>query len=72
MDYLKVDHDNVHGLDVVVNFTIEEINNVEKADLTQELFDKLFGPGVVTSVTELKAKIKEELGLDPSSFLRFN
>ncbi|MEQ3689982.1 MAG: trigger factor [Flavobacterium sp.] len=60
MDYLKVDHDSVHGLDIVVNFTIEEINNVEKADLTQELFDKLFGEGTVSSVDDLKAKIKED------------
>ncbi|MBH14067.1 MAG: trigger factor, partial [Leeuwenhoekiella sp.] len=26
----------------------------------QDLFDKLYGPGVITSVTELKEKIKEE------------
>ena len=60
MDYLKVSHDNVHGLDILVNFTIEEINAVEKATLNQELFDKLFGEGAVTSVEEVKAKIKEE------------
>lgn len=60
MDYLKVSHDDVHGLDVTVDFTIEEINAVEKAELNQELFDKLFGEGVVTSVEELKSKIKED------------
>lgn len=60
MDYLKVSHDDVHGLDINVDFTIEEINSVEKAELNQELFDKLFGPGVVTSVEEVKAKIKED------------
>lgn len=60
MDYLKVSHDDVHGLDVTVAFTIEEINSVEKAELNQELFDKLFGEGTVTSVEELKAKIKED------------
>jgi trigger factor len=60
MDYLKVDHDNVHGLDIEVNFTIEEINTSEKAELNQELFDKLFGEGNVTSVEEVKAKIKED------------
>lgn len=60
MDYLKVSHDDVHGLDVIVAFTIEEINSVEKAELNQELFDKLFGEGTVTSVEELKAKIKED------------
>ena len=60
MDYLKVSHDDVHGLDINVDFTIEEINSVEKAELNQELFDKLFGPGVISSVEELKAKIKED------------
>jgi trigger factor len=60
MDYLKVGHDDVHGLDINVDFKIEEINSVEKAELNQELFDKLFGPGVISSVEELKAKIKED------------
>ncbi|MCG2610789.1 trigger factor [Flavobacterium sp. SM15] len=60
MDYLKVDHDGVHGLDIEVSFTIEEINTSEKAELNQELFDKLFGAGNVTSVEELKGKIKED------------
>lgn len=60
MDYLKVSHDDVHGLDVEVNFTIEEINTSEKAELNQELFDKLFGEGNVSSVEELKGKIKED------------
>jgi trigger factor len=60
MDYLKVGHDDVHGLDIEVNFTIEEINTSEKAELNQELFDKLFGEGKVTSVEELKGKIKED------------
>ncbi|CCG52383.1 Trigger factor (TF) [Flavobacterium indicum GPTSA100-9 = DSM 17447] len=60
MDYLRVAHDDVHGLDIEVNFTIEGIDAVEKAELNQELFDKLFGEGVVKSVEDLKAKIKED------------
>ena len=47
-------------LDVQVTFTISEVNTRELADLDQELFDKLFGPGVVNSVTELRAKITED------------
>jgi len=60
MDYLAVSHDDVHGLEVEVTFTIDEVNTHEPAVLDQELFDKLFGPKVVTSVEELKAKIKED------------
>jgi trigger factor len=60
MNYLKVPHDDAHGLDIEVTFEITEVNARELADLDQEFFDKLFGKGNVTSVTELKAKIKED------------
>jgi len=33
---------------------------MKKTELNQELFDKLFGEGVVTSVEQLKEKIKED------------
>lgn len=60
MHALKLDHDVVHGLDIEVNFTITEINERELADLDQDLFNKLFGEGEVTTASELKAKIKED------------
>ncbi|MEO6347952.1 MAG: trigger factor [Aquaticitalea sp.] len=60
MHFLKVSHDDAHGLDVDVNFTISEINTRELADMDQNLFDKLFGKGTVTTVTELKDKIKAD------------
>jgi len=60
MHFLKVSHDNAHGLDIDVTFNVKEINKRELANLDQELFDKLFGKGVVTSVNELKQKIKED------------
>ena len=60
MNALKVAHDDAHGLEIEVDFTITEINDRELADLDQELFDKLFGEGAVSSVTELKDKIKED------------
>jgi trigger factor len=60
MDVLAIGHDDVHGLDIEVTFTIDEVVGHELANLDQELFDKLFGPKVITSVAELKAKIKED------------
>ena len=47
------------------NITIElkEINERILADFNQELFDKLYAPGTVTSVKELEEKIKESLKL---------
>ena len=60
MHALKLGHGDVHGLDIEVSFTISEINKRKLADLDQELFDKLFGKDVVKTVTELKAKIKED------------
>ena len=58
--HLGVSHDDAHGLDIEVDFKIEEVNTREMAELNQELFDKLFGEGVVTSEKELKEKIKED------------
>ena len=57
---LGVPHEEVHGLDVKVTFTLEEITETAPADLDQELFDKLFPDGSVKSVTEVRAKIKED------------
>ncbi|MDO6676248.1 trigger factor [Tenacibaculum sp. 1B UA] len=57
---IGVSHDEVHDLDISVTFTIEEITEIEPAELDQELFDKLFSDGSVKTVTELKEKIKED------------
>lgn len=57
---LNIDAEKANGLEVEVSFTIEEISTQEKAELNQELFDKLFGEGNVSSVEELKTKIKED------------
>ncbi len=57
---LGVSHDEIHDLDITVTFTVEEITKTEPAELDQELFDKLFADGSVTTVTELKEKIKED------------
>ena len=60
MGALGLSHDEIHGIEIPVTFTIEEINANELAEINQELFDKIFGADVVKSEAELKAKIKED------------
>ena len=52
-----------------VTLTIKEVNKRILADLAQELFDKLYEAGTVSSVTELKTKVKEgiEKQFEPQS-----
>ncbi|MDB2326233.1 trigger factor, partial [Flavobacteriaceae bacterium] len=42
-----------------VSITIKEVNNRILAELNQELFDKLYEAGTVTSLKALKEKVKE-------------
>lgn len=41
--------------------TVNEIKKIELAELDQDLFNKLFGEGAVSSEKELKARISEDL-----------
>jgi len=60
MGALGLTHDEIHGLDIVLTFTVEEINVTELAEINQELFDKVFGPDVVKTEEELRSRIKED------------
>jgi len=60
MGALGYSHDEIHNLEIVLSFTIEEINATELAEVNQELFDKVFGPDVVKTEDELREKIKED------------
>ncbi|WP_298418882.1 trigger factor [uncultured Kordia sp.] len=60
MNFLKVEQDAANGLDIEVSFKINEANTRELAELNQELFDKLFGEGNVSTLEEVKGKIKED------------
>ncbi len=58
--HLGISLEKAENLKAEVTFTIEEINEREKAVLDQELFDKLYGKEEVTSETDLKARIKAD------------
>lgn len=62
MNFLKLEHDKAHGLDVKVSFEITEVNEREPAEMNQEFFDKLFGPAVITSKEELMERLREDAG----------
>ncbi len=57
---LGITADKAKNLKIDVDFVIEEINEREPAELNQELFDKLFGPGAITSEKELRERIKAD------------
>ncbi len=60
MGALGLSHDEINGLEIDLQFTVEEITEVEPAELNKELFDKLFADGSVDSVEGLREKIKED------------
>ena len=60
MNILGISHDEAHGFDAPLTFTIEEITKTELAELNQELFDKVFGKDAVKNEVELKTRLKEE------------
>jgi len=56
---LGVTADALADIPAEVSLTVTEANKRILAELDQELFDKLYEPGTVKNVTELKAKIKD-------------
>lgn len=58
---LGIDADKAAVLNSHFQFTVKSINRLAPAELNQELFEKLYGPGIVNSIEEFRAKITEEL-----------
>ena len=58
---LNVSHDVLHNLtSEEFQFTVKNINQLAPAELTTELFDKVYGAGTVKDVKQFKAKVQEE------------
>ena len=58
---LGVKEDELENVSDKFQMTINEIKVMEPAELNQELFDKLFGPGVVSDEKELRERVKTDL-----------
>lgn len=56
---LHIQKNEVETIAAEFNFEITEITRYKEAELDQELFDKVFGEGVVKDVEEFKAKVKD-------------
>jgi trigger factor len=71
---LGIDKEQAEQVNCNLQLTVKNISRLEEAELNQELFDKVYGEGKVTSEEEFREKIREELGLmfraDAEKFLR--
>jgi trigger factor len=60
---LSIDKETAETLNCNLQLTVKNISRLEDAELNQELFDKVYGEGKVSTEEEFKNKIREELGL---------
>lgn len=58
---LKISKEEVANMSSDFQFTIESITRYQEAEINQELFDKVYGEGVVATEEEFRAKIKENI-----------
>jgi len=56
---LKISKDEAKEISSEFQITIESITRYHEAEIDQDLFDKVYGEGVVASVEEFRAKIKD-------------
>ena len=58
---LKIEKEEVEGLDSDFKFQIAEITRFVPGPINQELFDQVYGEGEVKSEEEFRARIKEDI-----------
>lgn len=71
---LGIDKEAAETTHCDLQLTVKNIARLEDAEINQELFDKVYGPGKVNSEEEFRNKIREELALmfnaDSERFLK--
>lgn len=58
---LKKQKDEVTGINGDFRFTINEVSRFVPAEINQELFDRIFGEGVINSEEDFRKKMDEEI-----------
>lgn len=58
---LGISQEEAEAVSNKFRFTVKSISQLVPAELNQELFDKVYGPGVVTTEAEFREKISNEL-----------
>jgi len=58
---LQTTKDHVKDINADFRFDIKEVTRYQEAELNQQLFDRVLGEGVVSSVEEFRSKVAEEL-----------
>lgn len=58
---LNISHEALHGLSSHFKLTVVEIKRIEPHAIDQELFDKLFGEGEVSTESEFRDRVKADL-----------
>lgn len=58
---LAITKEEAENLNSLFNFTVTEIKQMVPHEINQELFDKVFGEGAISSEEELRNKISEDL-----------
>jgi len=61
---LHIKKEEVEGIDSNFRFTVREISRFHPAEVGKELFDRIYGEGVVTSEEEFLKKIEEEITIN--------
>lgn len=58
---LRIEKSLAEILNANFELTIQTISRIAPAELNTELFDKIYGPGVVANEAEFRAKLKQEI-----------
>ena len=65
---LRTDHHAAEHMNDRFRFSLKNIIHVNPAELNQELFNKIYGEGLVTSEEQMKEKIRDDMNREYQTF----